>query len=99
MHNVPIYILQAVVTHTTKQEPTANVRILVNGQWVQTLTTSIDVECGEMAGEFAAILGDQAPFREFFLLGPFNVQSADFVPSEFEPEHVVRQIQHQVVLL
>lgn len=58
MHNITIDILKAVISHATKKEPASNVRVLVNGQWVQALTTSVDVESGEVAGEFSAVLGD-----------------------------------------
>jgi len=63
-----------------------------------TLTTAVDIERSEVAREFATVLCDQAPLRELFLLRPFDVESADLIASEFEPEHVIGQVQHQMVL-
>ena len=58
MHNVPVDILQAVISHTTEKEPWANIWVLINCQRVQALTSSIDVQCSEVARKFATVLGD-----------------------------------------
>ena len=73
MHNVPIDVLQAVIAHATEKEPTTDIWILLNGQRVQALAASINVKCGEMAGEFAPVLGDQAPLGELLLLGALDI--------------------------
>ena len=99
MDYVPIDVLQTIVAHAPNEEPGANIGVLFSSQWVLALTTSIDVECGEVAREFATILSYESPLWEFFLLGPLNVQSANLVAPELKPEHVIRQVQHQMVLL
>ena len=63
-----------------------------------TLTTTVDVERGEMAWELTAVLGNQSPLREFFLLGPFDIEAADLVSSKLEPVHVIGQVEHKVIL-
>ena len=98
MDDVPINILQAVIAHSTNQEPRANVGVLFDCQRVLALTSAIDIERSEVTWEFSAVLGDQAPLRELFLLGSFNIESTDLIASEFEPEHVIGQVQHQMVL-
>ena len=73
MDNVPIDVLQAVVAHATNQEPRADVRVLLNSEWLLTLTTTIYVERCEMAGELTAVLSNEAPFREFLLFRALDV--------------------------
>ena len=58
MNNISLDILKAIIAHTSHQEPGADVGILLGGQWTLTLTTSIDIERGKVAGELASVLGD-----------------------------------------
>ena len=99
MNDVAINILQAVVAHAPNEEPGANVGVLLSCEWGLSLAATIDVECCEVARELAPILGNEAPLWELFLFGPFHVQTAYFVASKLIPEHVVRQIEHQMVRL
>ena len=99
MNDISVDILQAVISHAPKEEPAADVRVLLDCERVQALAAPINVQSGEVAGELASILGNEAPFREFLLLWALDVESADFVPTEFKPVHIVGQVEHQVVLL
>ena len=52
-----------------------------------------------MARKLTAVFRDQSPLREFFLLRALDIKTTNFVSSEFEPVHVVRKVEHQVVRL
>ena len=98
MNDILVDVLQAIVSHATNQEPGANVWVLINGERILTLTTTVDVQGGEVAGELTPVLGNQSPLREFFLLGPFDIEAADLVSSKLEPVHVIGQVEHKVIL-
>ena len=55
MDDVAVDVLEAVVAHATNQEPRSNVGILFDGEWILALTSSIYVECSEMARELASV--------------------------------------------
>jgi hypothetical protein len=52
-----------------------------------------------MTGELALVLSDQTPLRKFLHFCAFNEEPADFVATEFKPEHIVRDVEVQVVLV
>jgi len=52
-----------------------------------------------MAGELTLVLSDEAPLGELLLLSAFNEETSNLVTAEFEPEHIVRDVQVQVVLV
>ena len=98
MDDISVDVLEAVIAHTADQEPRSNVRVLLNGQRLLTLAASINVECCEVAGELATIFSYQTPLREFFLLRALNIETTNLVSSKLKPVHVVRKVQHQVIL-
>lgn len=89
MDNISVDVLQAVITHSSNQEPRANIRVLLNSKRCLALTTSIDIQSREMAWELASIFSNKAPFREFFLFRAFYVESSNLVSAKLKPEHVV----------
>ncbi len=52
-----------------------------------------------MAWEFSLILGYESPLREFFSFLSFDIQSPNLIASELIPEHLVSQIQIELVSL
>ena len=52
-----------------------------------------------MAWKFSLILGNESPLREFFRLLSFDIQSPYLIASELIPEHLVSQIQIELVSL
>ena len=99
MNDTLIDELKTVITHASHQEPASNVWVLLHLKGVLALGASIDVECGEVARELAAILGDEAPLGEFFELGSLYKKTADLVAPELEPKHVIGQVEEKVILL
>ena len=51
-----------------------------------------------MTRKFTFELGDEAPFGEFLLLWPFEIESADLVASELKPVHIIGLIYVEQVL-
>ena len=98
MNYVLVDVLQAVVTHASDQEPRANVWILLNLQWILPLCATIDVQSREVTRELATILGNKTPLWELFLFWAFDVQPTDLVATKLEPEHIVRQVEEQMIL-
>jgi len=99
MNDIPIDVLEAIVAHAPNQEPGANVWVLLDSQWVQPLAAPINKQRSEVAGKLAAVFSDQAPFGELFLLRTLNVKSSNLIAAELEPEHIVGQVENEVVLL
>jgi len=95
---VSIYILKTIVSHAAKQKPRANVWILLDSQGILASTASINVQSCKVTRKLAPILGNETPFWKFFLFRPLYVESTDLVATEFNPEHIVGQIKHEVVL-
>ena len=52
-----------------------------------------------MAREFSLVLRNQSPLGELFSLRAFDKQTANLIAAKFEPEHVVGEIQVEVVLV
>ena len=51
-----------------------------------------------MTWKFTLILGNEPPLRELFSFSTFNKESANLVSSEFEPVHVVCEVEMDVVV-
>lgn len=99
MENILLHELQAVVAHATDEEPRANILILLRSGGVASSGTSIQVNAGEMARELALVFSDKTPLRELLLLCSFNEEPADLIASKFKPEHIVGDVQVQLVLV
>jgi len=98
MNDVLFDVLQTVVAHATDKEPAPNVFILLLHHWPLALCTSVDIDTGEMAREFALVLRNESPLRELFRFGTLDKEPSDFVAAEFKPKHIVGQVQVKVVL-
>ena len=96
--NVFVYVMETVIAHASEEEPGSDVLVLLFRDRLLTLCSAVHKDSSEMAWELSFVLGNQAPLRIFLSLGTFQIQSSNFAPSKFEPEHVVCQIQVQVVL-
>ena len=94
MNDVPVNILKTVIAHASHQKPRANVWVLFYSQRILSLSSSIYVKCCKVAGELASVFCDQAPLGELLMLRTFDKESANFVASEFKPEHIVCQVEH-----
>ena len=99
MQDVSIEVLEAVVAHATKKEPGVDVCILVSGCWVLALGSTVNIHGSKVARELTLVFGNQTPLGILFSLGTFNEKSADLVSSELKPEHVVCQVEIEVILL
>ena len=93
MMNILVEVLQAIIAHTTKQEPWSDIFVLVNSNGVQAGGSTIYKYCCEMAWELTFILSNKTPLGEFFSLSTLDKQSANLVSTEFEPENVIGNIQ------
>lgn len=98
--DVFVYVLQAIVTHTTKEEPGANVLVLCSLRYCLRCVKCppIDKHQCKMAWEFALVLANKSPLGELLGLGPLDVETAYFVAAEFIPEHLVREVQVEAIL-
>lgn len=99
MMNVFVHVLKTVIAHTSNEEPAPDVFVLFESQWGLALSTAVNVDASKVARELSFVLCNQTPFRSFFSFNTFNKEPANFVSSKFKPEHVVREIQIQVVLI
>lgn len=99
MHYVFVDVLQAIVAHPSDKEPTANIFVLFYCLWVLTLSPTVYINASKVAWKFSLVFGNQSPFREFFSFISLDEQSANFVSAEFKPEHVVCEVEIQVVLV
>jgi hypothetical protein len=97
--DVLVYVLKTVIAHATHEEPTSNVLILLKHHWTLSLSTPVNINACKMAWKLAFVLRHQPPFREFLGFSAFDKQPADLVAAEFEPEHVVGQVQVEIVLV
>ena len=98
MDYVLVDVLQTVVAHASNQEPGAYVWILLDSERILPLGSSINVQSSEVAGKLTTILGDQAPLGELFLFWSLHVESTNLIATKLKPEHVVCQVEEQMVL-
>ena len=68
VEDVLVDILEAVITHSTNQEPTTDVFILLEGKWTLTLSPAVNINAGEMARELTLILGNKPPLWKLLRL-------------------------------
>jgi len=90
--DVLVNVLQAIITHTTKQEPWPDIFVLVNGDWVKASGATVYEYCCEMAWELTLIFSNKTPFSEFFSLSALDKESANLVSTKFKPINVVSYI-------
>ena len=69
------------------------------GDRVTASSPTIEVYTGEVARELSLVFSDETPLRELFLLSAFYKETANFVTTKFKPEHIVGDIQVQVILV
>ena len=99
MKDVLVDVLEAIVAHASDQEPASDVLILLQRQWSLALGPTINIHAREVAGELTLVLRYQSPFWKLFGLCAFDEKPSDLVSAEFKPEHVVSQVQVEVILL
>ena len=99
MEDVLFHELQTVISHSTNKEPRANVLVLLLGDGVTACSSTVEVDTGEVARELTLVFSYETPLGELFLLSTFHEETADLVSAEFKPEHIVGDVQVQMVLV
>jgi len=92
-------VLETVIAHTSKKEPRSDILVLLLGYGGLSLGAPVHEDRCKVARELSLVLRNQAPLRVLFCLGTLQVQPTNFTSTKLKPEHVVCQIQVQVVLL
>lgn len=91
-------VLETVIAHASEEEPRSDILVLLLGDGRLSLSSSVHKDRRKMARELPLILRNQTPLRVFFSLRTLQIQPPNLASSELKPEHVVCQIQVQVVL-